>query len=934
MRLLFGAFEIDLDRFEVRKDGARRHLEPQVFEVLAHLARHRDRLVPKEELLDQVWGNRFVSESAVTSRIRAARAVLDDNGRDQQVIRTVHGRGYRFVADCSEASDSRANGKPDARDDAKADDVVPASSTPAAAPGRPGIRPPVLERDDQLRRLGRAVHDLLAGQGGVVCISGAAGLGKTTLVRRATEDAGADVAVLLASCEDLSTPRALGPFRDMLLPSGGLLVDEVGPGFDAGAVLTRLRDVVRADGPPVIVVEDVHWADDATVDLLRLLVRQAPALPALVVLSYRDEDIGPGHPMRRLLGSLRSPVAHLRLQPLSTSAVALMTTGTRLAADEVHTVTGGNPFFVSEVVANPGTAVPASVRDAVLARLDQTSAAARHGLQVLSVIPARAERWLAEALLPDADDVLHEAERRGLLAGDATSVWFRHELARRVIDADLTAAERTAHHRGAAHVLATRRADPARVLHHAALGALPDLVREQALLAAAQAVAAGAHRQAAAHLDLLLSYRDQLPADVVAGALTDRAHSLYLLNRFAESQRLAVESVAMWESIGDPAQLGRALIGLARTGLWAVGPRFAEQAARRAVAAAERASHREDDGSATVLLAQAHAELARARGNLATLGPVSEPGPSAVEHAAQAVELARRSGREELVAHTLTYLGAERLSNGDPGGRDDLDEAVRIAAGDPRVEYVTRGCVNASGAAFRSGEPELALEYVRTGLAGCADGEFFAGEYRLDLTRSVIQLSTGSWDEAEAGLRDLVDRPGEPGLMRPMATALLARLLARRGDDEAGALLARAVADITGSDEPHLVGPVAAAAAELHWLGGTGDLPAFVRDAYDLAVRRRHLVSQAELATYAARCGSVLRQRRDRPDPEQPPLPGPWSPALAGDHRGAADGWAALHERYEQAVETWAAGDHAAAAADLTDLGAAGTLRRLAKAAV
>jgi DNA-binding winged helix-turn-helix (wHTH) protein len=924
MRLLFGAFEIDLDRFELRKDGVRRHLEPQVFEVLAHLARHRDRLVPKEELLDQVWGNRFVSESAVTSRIRAARAVLDDNGRDQQVIRTVHGRGYRFVAEVADVADVTGPVTTAAS---------PAHPRPAAGarPGRPGgpvlgIRPTVLERDDELLRLAGAVDDLVAGRGGVVCVSGAAGLGKTTLVRRATEDAGADVVLLLASCEDLTTPRALGPFRDMRLPSGGPLVDEVDPGFDAGTVLARLREVVSTAGPPVVVVEDVHWADDATVDLLRLLVRQAPGLPAVVVLTYRDEDIGPGHPMRRLLGSLRAPVTHLALEPLSTSAVQRMTTGTGLAADEVHAVTGGNPFFVSEIVAHPGTSVPASVRDAVLARIDQTTGETRHGLQVLSVVPARAERWLAEELVPGADTVLHEAERRGLLSGDAGSVWFRHELARRVIEADLTASERTAHHRAAARVLATRGADPARVLHHAARGHVPGLVREQALLAAGQAVAAGAHRQAAAHLDLLLSFRDQLPADTVAAALTDRAHSLYLLNRFAESQRLAVESVQMWETLGDPAQLGRALVGLARTGLWAVGPRFAEQAAQRAVAAAEQARSRADDGPATVLLAQAHAELARSRGNLATLGPVSEPGPSAVEHALRAVELARLTGRDDLVAHTLTYLGAERLSNGDPAGRDQLDEAVRIAARDPRVEYVTRGCVNASGAAYRSGEPELAMEYVRTGLAGCADGEFFAGEYRLDLTRAAIQLSTGSWDEAEAALRDLVDRPGEPGLMRPMATAMLARLLARRGRDGAGRLLARAVADVTGSDEPHLVGPVAAAVAELHWLAGSGDLPAFVRDAYDLARRRGHLVSQGELATYALRCGQGL-PRGDEPDPAVPP--GPWGPALAGDHQRAADGWRELHERYEQAVETWAAGERDAAAAVLATLGAGATLDRL-----
>src|SRR5690606_6519811 len=95
----FGEFAIDTDRFELRRRGEMLHVEPQVFDVLRYLVEHRDRVVPKDELLDNVWGNRFVSESALTSRIKAARQAVGDDGRAQHVIGTVHGRGYRFVAD-------------------------------------------------------------------------------------------------------------------------------------------------------------------------------------------------------------------------------------------------------------------------------------------------------------------------------------------------------------------------------------------------------------------------------------------------------------------------------------------------------------------------------------------------------------------------------------------------------------------------------------------------------------------------------------------------------------------------------------------------------------------------------------------------------------------------------------------------------------------
>src|SRR5919107_1363032 len=89
--------EIDPDAVELRRAGVRVPVEPQVFEVLAYLIENRDRVVPKEELMDRIWGGRFVSESAVTSRIKQGRQAIGDNGQAQRLIRTVHGKGYRFV---------------------------------------------------------------------------------------------------------------------------------------------------------------------------------------------------------------------------------------------------------------------------------------------------------------------------------------------------------------------------------------------------------------------------------------------------------------------------------------------------------------------------------------------------------------------------------------------------------------------------------------------------------------------------------------------------------------------------------------------------------------------------------------------------------------------------------------------------------------------
>jgi DNA-binding winged helix-turn-helix (wHTH) protein len=97
--IAFHDLELDVALFELRRGGAKVRMEPQAFDVLTHLINNRDRVVPKEELMDAVWGGRFVGESAVTSRIKQARRAVGDDGQAQRVIQTVHGRGYRFIAD-------------------------------------------------------------------------------------------------------------------------------------------------------------------------------------------------------------------------------------------------------------------------------------------------------------------------------------------------------------------------------------------------------------------------------------------------------------------------------------------------------------------------------------------------------------------------------------------------------------------------------------------------------------------------------------------------------------------------------------------------------------------------------------------------------------------------------------------------------------------
>ena len=641
----------------------------------------------------------------------------------------------------------------------------------------------LLEREGEMAVLAGRYQQAVDGRGGVVLLSGEAGMGKTSLVEHFAvylrDGPVPPSAFLVGRCDDLQTPIPLGAVHDLAMfapdPARTAVLEAREP---ATAVAVLVDSARAARSPVVLVVEDVHWADDATLDAIRRLWRSLEQVSALLVVTYRDEDLGYRHPARRLLGSIVGPgVVRLRLAPLTESAVRSLAAGTAVDAAELTRVSGGNPFFVTEVLGAPGGEVPPTVRDAVLGRLAALSAAAQAVVAALSVVPSRCERWLAEALVAVVADTstagLAEAERAGVLQGDSEAVWFRHELARRAVEAAQTAAERVQHHRAVLRELVDHAPDPARLVHHAAQAGDRDTLRRHAATAAAQAVSAGSHRQASAHFALLLQDADRLDPHQVAECRAGWAYSLYVINELGAATQVAEAAVLSWEQVGDLRGLGSALITFSMAAFWTRGPTAAAAAAERAVAVFDQL----DDAAG---LARSYTVLARAHSNLATLGGVAEPCPAGLHHARCAVQLADRVQRDDLRSTALMYRGSSRLALGDPGGDGDLIEALHLAEADPRAEFYMRACVQAAGSAHRDGRTEVALQYVELGLRRGHDAEFFAGEYRLQLTRASALATAGRWSESILTLRRLLaDQRADAGLMRQLAQILLARRPAR-----------------------------------------------------------------------------------------------------------------------------------------------------------
>jgi predicted ATPase len=415
----------------------------------------------------------------------------------------------------------------------------------------------LLERDGALAALAEARDSAAHGEGRVVFVTGEPGIGKTSLVTRFLGDLDAGARVLYGTCDDLSIPRPLGPIRDLVGNVSPALVEALSAGAAPHEIQALLiAELERPPQPTVLVLEDVHWADDATFDSITVLGRRIGAVPALLVLTFRRGEAPPGHRLYATLGAIRADdLVVLELAPLSETAVA------SIAGDGSHAVyaaTGGNPFYVSELLAYRTAAeLPPSVANAVLGRASRLDDDARRLVELVSVVPTRVATSLLDAVMPEWAVAAEEPERRQLLEVDPRSVRFRHELARNAIRSSVPIAARRRLHGEILQALLAATADPAEIVHHAEAAGAEDVVAEYAVVAARRAAALGSNREAYSHYRRASHFVDRLPAPEQAAVLEELATAAYAVGRL-EDAFLAIErAVAIFGDRGEEEAVGR-----------------------------------------------------------------------------------------------------------------------------------------------------------------------------------------------------------------------------------------------------------------------------------------------------------------------------------------------------------------------------------------
>jgi DNA-binding CsgD family transcriptional regulator/tetratricopeptide (TPR) repeat protein len=743
----------------------------------------------------------------------------------------------------------------------------------------------LLERDPFLDALNGYADEAAAGNGRFVMVTGEAGIGKTSLLE-AFRDAREDFRWLWGVCDGAFTPQPLGPLHDIAGSVGGELVRQFSPGVDRRTLFASfLADLETSRRPTAVVVEDLHWADEATLDWLLFLARRVARTRTLLLVSYRDDELGDDAALRGVVGQIAThrSTSRLSLPALSPVAVRELAGG---RAGDMFRLTSGNPFYVRELLDAGLEDVPATVTDVVTARVSRLSDNARALLEAAAVLGRPEEAALIGLVAGVEPACLDECVVAGVLAGEDGRFRFRHELTRLAVEQRVAQYRRTQLHAAALAALQVQPGDlePARLAHHAEGAGDAGATLRYAIAAARAASALRSHREVVAQYERALRVATDLPLEQLADIEEGLAEALALGDDWERSVVHRERAVALRKSLGDPEALARNLRRYTNA-LWRLCR--GQEADRVAAEMLE-------------LMRDAPDSLERGMA-LSYYGIIHEPDPEQAEKLfAEACRISENLEEDSLTASALMGMGYQELRRGEDG----LSTMVRS------LELAKRAGNDYLAATQYSNVYEIAAEQLRfadfewaftEGMEFAVDADMPVFTYCIRAGHASVLMRQGQLDDAvdlaTELLRDTMSPVNRLHMLVPLVESLF-----RRGDDpDARMHLAHLEELVRGNGEAAWQVHVATAIAQGAWL--TGDRSLLDQEFYDWAERAEDADPwlHGDLAGWLRRLGEPVRTDRV--------LPPPFSLPLAGRHGEAAAWW---HEHgcpFEEGMAHYDAGD-------------------------
>jgi DNA-binding CsgD family transcriptional regulator/tetratricopeptide (TPR) repeat protein len=774
----------------------------------------------------------------------------------------------------------------------------------------------LLEREGPLARLEAAIGAARRGRGRIVSLEGEAGIGKSALTLAFVDACRGDVRAHVGGCEHLTTPEPLGPLRDIARESQGRFT--VSPLGSLATYEGLLRLLTGGKGPALLVLEDIHWADDATLDALRFLGRRIRTAPVMVLVTFRNDEPESQARLASLWTDMpRDARERIELEPLSLEAVGQLALREGRVAREVYEATGGNPFHITEYLASDGEGrVPRSVQEMTVARAGRLSAHARRTLECASIFPRQIDEQTLLQIVSDADHAgVEECLASGMLNAREGALAFRHELARRAINEAMSPLHRRELHAAALALLRDRgSARAAEVAHHAEQAGATDELTLLAIRAAQEAGSLGAYREAVAHLTRAIEHGHGLSDGERAQLLERKAFAAHFCGAFSASIGALEDAIAMHRRADSITGVGNAL-RISGHVYWALGdPDMAEAHLEEAV---------------DVLSAEPDSwQYAMALASQAQFDALADRNSKALPAAEEALARAQKLGRRDIAMMALTCLHTTRSSTdldaGLPALLATIEEARRLDELDalPRL-YTNLTSVMTSGRRYHG-----LLQAFDDGIAACAARDQAPLEAYIRGNRATALLDMGRLADAVTDAEDVIHGPYPKTTVALSAMIALSRARVRLGQPEGGVLDQARKLPTSQRDLLRRV-PIAIADAEAHWLDGSRpDAPERLAEVLDQVVRAwSQLWNIGEAALWLA----ILGRRPALSPAALAQLPEAHRAHIEGRWRDAARLWADRGCPYEQAIAL-SEGDEDAqrqALAIFDGLGAAPAARKL-----
>jgi DNA-binding CsgD family transcriptional regulator len=671
----------------------------------------------------------------------------------------------------------------------------------------------LIERDNFLSSLNSGFKEAASGEGYCFFIMGEAGIGKTSLVKaflKKTED---ECIQYIGACDSLFTPRPLGPLYDLALQINENWINEIHSVSSRAELFSRfVQELTQKSKPVIIVFEDIHWADEATLDFVKFLARRISRLRCLFILTLRDDEINLQYSLRNVFSDLAPDTfTRLVLTPLSKQAVQKLADEKGYDGEDVYSISGGNPFYVNEILASYSLGVPDSVKDSILCFYNRLEDETKNVLQFLSVIPEGLELTRLYKIDPSYHQAIESCLTNTILVIKNSKIFFKHELYRRTIEASLSPFKRIALNKSVLQFFLKsfeEKGEIEKIVHYAKNASENKLVVKYAPLAAKQAAAVGAHIEASKLFYTAIEYFEENDTDQLVKLYEDYAYECYLTNQLQDAIIYQGRALKVWEEKNEVERLGNSLRLFSRL-WWFDGNR---QKAEKYAAQAIEVLNKQPSSKAKAM----------AYSNMSQLNMLSDQTGECIFWGEKAIAIAREVNDEETLAHAMINMGSALMltQSSAQKGIDLLKEGRAISLKNSYHEHAARAYTAMGSNLVTIKDYPYAKQTLEEGINYCEERDIDSLKLYMLGWKARLNLETGHWNEAFTIASNLLKKENLPPVIKIGALTVVATIKIRTGEQDALPLLLEAKKLAFVTTELQRVIPAMIAMLEYEWASG------------------------------------------------------------------------------------------------------------------